>query len=260
MSGKRARVVKALKNLRRAPEIAACVYASKDWHWIVPAYLGLRTASFPVTFRTRLGDSIRLETFHDLVTVWVIFFRREYTVHETDRCVLDVGANIGAFSIYAARRAPRARILALEPFPETRSKLEQNLEMNGLESRVIPRPVGLAAVDSKRRMSGAGPSQSRGLLDANAVEGVEVETLSLATLLSEVSDDVDLLKVDIEGGEHEAFRDVAAETVKRVKRISLEYHPNGEKEDLFANLARVGFRLLRDEVAGRNSGVAEFSR
>ena len=109
-------------------------------------------------------------------------------------------------------------------------------------------------------MSGEGPSQSRGLLESDAGDGIEVQTVSLATLLGETSGDVDLLKVDIEGGEHEAFRDLNPETIRRVQRVSLEYHPNGSKETLFAELIRAGFRLVRDEIAGVNSGVAEFQR
>ncbi len=260
MSKNRARYLKALKNLRRVPELAACMRASRDWRWMIPAYLGIREASFPATFHTRDGNAITIETFHDLVTVWVIFFRQEYTVRETDRCIVDVGANIGAFTLYASRCAPRARIIALEPFPETRTKLENNLKLNALDDRVTCRPYGLAAVESTRRMSGEGPSQSRGLLDSDAGDGIEVQTVSLATLLGETTGDVDLLKVDIEGGEHEAFRDLDADTIRRVQRISLEYHPNGSKETLFAELTTAGFRLVRDEIAGVNSGVAEFQR
>lgn len=227
---------------------------------MIPAYLGIREASFPATFHTRDGNTITIETFHDLVTVWVIFFRQEYTVHETDRCIVDVGANIGAFTLYAARCAPHARIIALEPFPETRTKLENTLKLNELSERVTCRPYGLAAVESTRRMSGEGPSQSRGLLGADAGDGIEVKTVSLATLLGETTGDVDLLKVDIEGGEHEAFRDLDPATIRRVQRISLEYHPNGAKKTLFAELIGAGFRLVRDEVAAVNSGVAEFRR
>ena len=226
------------------------------------AYLGLRHPSYPSEFRSRSGDVVVLDDMHDLITAWIIFCRGEYTVLPGDAVIVDAGANIGAFTTFAARRAPLAKIVAVEPFPSTRAKLERTVARNGLDSRVVVRDWALARFDSSRAMDDAdAPSQSRGMLPPGAERGVLVSALSLATLLErEGLRDVDLLKMDIEGGEHEVIAGTTPETLRRMRRIALEYHPNGKKKELFARIIDAGFEMRRDLPVAPDSGVAEFWR
>jgi hypothetical protein len=91
--------------------------------------------------------------------------------------------------------------------------------------------------------------------------GVAVEAITLATLWErEQLDQVDLLKLDIEGGEHEVFPGSPPELLRRSAAIALEYHPNGSKAALFARLLDAGFRVVRDVPNGPDSGVAHFRR
>lgn len=238
---------------------------SADWKALIGGYLGAWPLHYPHEFRTRLGDVLTLEEFHDLVTAWIIFFRREYDVARDCRTIVDAGANIGAFSLYAARTAPAAHIVALEPFPSTHARLLAHVERNGLNDRVACRPWALAAADGARRMDdSSGPSQSRGLYAAepeasNGSVGVPVEAITLATLWErEQLGQVDLLKLDIEGGEHELLGATPAEVLRRASAIALEYHPNGPREALFACLKGAGFALVSDAQHGPDSGVAHF--
>jgi len=59
--------------------------------------------------------------------LWITFFRNEYRGPETCATIVDAGANIGAFSLYSARQAPRATIYALEPLPSTRARLTDTI-------------------------------------------------------------------------------------------------------------------------------------
>jgi len=61
--------------------------------------------------------------------------------------VIDAGANIGAFAIYAASLGLNVRVLAFEPEPTTFEALRRNVEINGLSSQVQCFPYGLAACD-----------------------------------------------------------------------------------------------------------------
>jgi FkbM family methyltransferase len=252
----------AMSNLSRAPEVTRCARTSPDWAWLTLAYLRLRRPSYPCEFRTRSGDVVVLEDLHDLITAWVIYCRGEYTVLPDDAVIVDAGANIGAFTAFAARRAPRAKIVSIEPFPTTRAKLERTIARNGLGTRVVVRDWALARSDSSRVMDdGAGPSQSRGMLPRGAGRGVPVNAVSLASLLErEGLSTVDLLKMDIEGGEHEVIAGAPPEVLRRIHRIALEYHPNGPKSELFGRLTGAGFETQRDLPVAPNSGVAEFLR
>lgn len=54
-------------------------------------------------------------------------------------CVIDIGANIGVFSLYMAQRFPNAHIYAFEPGREAFSRLLMNIKINpSLASRINP--------------------------------------------------------------------------------------------------------------------------
>lgn len=249
------------RRLDRAPEVLACARRARGWARLTAAYLGARALSFPHWVELRDGTALRLETFHDLVTAWIIFFRDEYDVDPSARVIVDAGANIGAFSLYAARAAPGARIVALEPFPATLARLRETIRANRLEGRVVCRDVALAGASERRRLDDdpSLPSQSRGLSASET--GVVVEALTLGDLLErEGLERVDLLKIDIEGGEHEVFLEAPSAVLARIERVAMEYHPNASKRPLFARLEAEGLRLVRDVVDAPDSGVAHFER
>jgi FkbM family methyltransferase len=236
---------------------------SVDWGALIGGYLGFWRLAYPREFRTRRGDVLTLEDFHDLVTAWIIFFRREYEVDSSCKLIVDAGANIGTFSLFAAREAAEARIIALEPFPLTRARLERHVAQNDLSERVVCRPWALGRTDAARRMDDtSGISQSRGLCGEDTTGGgVPVEAVTLATLWQrEGLEEVDLLKMDIEGGEHEVIPATPPEVLRRAATLAMEYHPNGSKDELFSRLKGAGFALVHDAPAGLNSGVAHFRR
>ena len=55
-----------------------------------------------------------------------------------DGVFFDIGANIGEFSIYAALKHPRMRVLAFEPEYSNLSLLKENIVANGLQQRIEP--------------------------------------------------------------------------------------------------------------------------
>jgi FkbM family methyltransferase len=122
--------------------------------------------------------------------------------------VLDLGANIGAYTLFAARAAgPEGEIYAFEPDPRTRGYLVRNIEANGFENvRVVPAAAsdraGIAefvqaerAVDSS--LHGTDESGPRGSL-------IQVETVPVDDLVGDGR--VDVIKMDIEGNEQAALR------------------------------------------------------
>jgi FkbM family methyltransferase len=77
------------------------------------------------------------------------------------QCLWDVGANIGLYALYAARRA-KAQVLAFEPSAATFAALVRNIELNGLGAEVEPLCLALAERTGLDRLymaeSGAGHS------------------------------------------------------------------------------------------------------
>jgi hypothetical protein len=83
--------------------------------------------------------------------------------------------------------------------------------------------------------------------------------VTLSTLLHRQGwDCADLLKIDIEGAEHEVLLSTPDDVLRRFSSIALEYHPNRRKAPLFGRLRDVGFRISKDvgTPPGSDGGVA----
>ncbi|HEX6488410.1 MAG TPA: FkbM family methyltransferase [Candidatus Dormibacteraeota bacterium] len=118
---------------------------------------------------------------------------------------IDVGANVGAHTLVMA--ATGARVVACEPNPSLRARLEINLELNGLDN-VAVRPYALAAESGSvilhvpaDPVHSGGASLAAGLHEhLEESEEVIVEAVTVDELVArEGIDKLRLLKVDVEG-------------------------------------------------------------
>ena len=254
-----------LRHMGRWLEVCRCFQRCKHPWVVVRRYLSGSESCYPFMLCLSSGLQIRLDCFHDLITAWIVFLREEYIVQPEATAILDIGANIGFFSLYAALGMPSRRIIAAEPFPSTYSRLSANVSENNLENRVCCWPLGIAAQSGTRWMSYNGPSQSRGIAPVGITpdDGVRVSVVSFDDLLRKAceqlqTDMIDFVKVDIEGGEHESLLAAPPHTLRRIQRLGLEYHPNCPKRPLFNHLLSTGFYLERDCIFGTDHGVAHF--
>lgn len=70
-----------------------------------------------------------------------------------DRDVIDVGANIGFFSVLAARHLDTGRVLAVEPTAAAIGRLKRNIELNGVADKVVLFEGVLADSNSERTIN-----------------------------------------------------------------------------------------------------------
>jgi FkbM family methyltransferase len=125
---------------------------------------------------------------------------------------LDIGAYHGVYTIIAAKKLGRdGRIVAFEPSLRERQRLRLHLRQNGIESVAIE-PYALAAEAGVASlavvMDGFTTMNSLRTPPLDQVtEQVKVETISIDEYLArEKIETVDLVKIDTEGGEMDAFR------------------------------------------------------
>lgn len=120
--------------------------------------------------------------------------------------ILDVGANIGGFSLLAAGH-PGAEIVAFEPNPVVYRALQKNVELNQLVGRVTALPYALTDTDGQDFLKVPVDRKHSGLAclgkpmrrqHKEGVTKVRVETRRLDSLNI---GNVDLMKIDVEGCE-----------------------------------------------------------
>jgi FkbM family methyltransferase len=122
---------------------------------------------------------------------------------------VDVGANDGYYTLFAARRTgPSGRVLAIEPSSRERGNLQRNIARNGL-ANVTVLPVALGAVCGKADLRLAqGIHSGHNTLGSFANDGVlaesveSVEMLTLDRVAGDFGlDRLDIIKIDVEGAE-----------------------------------------------------------
>jgi FkbM family methyltransferase len=162
--------------------------------------------------------------------IWV---RDSYTRNNLKLCpgavVIDIGANIGAFTVWIARANPKARIIAVEPDPRNLTFLSRNLFRNAVTNvSVVPAACGGEKGEGVIYARGSGALHS---LFSNDMQGSTFYPLYKAAIvtLEEIFDQYsvercDLLKIDCEGSEYDILFSSSVKTLSRISKISLEYH------------------------------------
>jgi FkbM family methyltransferase len=135
--------------------------------------------------------------------------------------MLDIGANVGFFSLLAARHVGvDGRVIAFEPMPETRARLRRNVTLNGV-SNVEVRTVAVTDQPGDVQFF-LGPDEHSGIaslrpLGAKSAGAQKVFGTTLDSILPEGTP-VHLIKLDVEGAEAKALRGM--------QRILEEFHPH----------------------------------
>lgn len=121
---------------------------------------------------------------------------------------LDVGANVGIYSLYAASLYPDMIIISVEPETENYKALLENIKLNNFKN-IIPLQVAIDGFNSikifsvdKKIKSG----NSSGALNAHNVKKNNKKIISMSIdAIKEIVHYVDFLKIDIDGGEFQAI-------------------------------------------------------
>lgn len=166
---------------------------------------------------------------------------------------VDIGANMGFFSLFAATK--KARIIAIEPQPILFERLCTNMALNGIEACLVKAAVGErdetgTLIQTNMDYGGGTIGQGNG------------ETVRIRPLLDILSDakvnKVNVLKIDIEGYEDRAllpFLDTAPDSLLP-EHIIMEYSERDRwQSDLMSKLTQAGYRRK-----ARSRGNALLSR
>lgn len=139
--------------------------------------------------------------------------------------IIDGGANIGLSVLYFKYLYPQAHIVAIEPNPSALVYLKKNISENKLTHITVI--SGALAAEAGKGILYYSPTLS--LLNASLVPHPESETLTVRThMLSEYlkGNQIDLVKLDIEGAEEEVIRETAHQgEIHNAKQYIIEYYP-----------------------------------
>ncbi len=231
------------------------VFGFKNWLRVLPFFLTkpphkklhlkLRNPQVEIIVRSAMDIWSVKETFLDQ------FYTRFGTPVQAGWTIIDIGAAIGEYSLYAALAKPGVRVFAFEPFSDSYQILHKNLVINGLQTvKAFQKAVWGRTGTLNLNLETGEPLQIYSY-DAKSgddkSEGLLVEALSLEEAIQSIQiDKVDLLKMDCEGAEYEILRNASRETLAKIDRIIMEYHdlsPIDNHSILVENLQKEGYRV-----------------
>lgn len=162
--------------------------------------------------------------------VYSIFFMQVYTptylAIEKNDIVVDIGANIGVFTLYAAS-ITQNMVYAFEPFPSNFEALQQNIRANSLHN-IIPYRIAVSDQSGTELLLNTGVSQAhklKKLLPGETDKYLEVPAITLQEIMdTNHLEQIDLLKLDCEGSEGLILQSTPKDCLKRIRKISLEFH------------------------------------
>ena len=234
-----------------------CLFVfTNPFHFLL-SYLRMRPPGSGFV-KMRDGTIIHLSGHpHDIVTVFIIFIRRDYGKVPAGSRVVDIGANIGAFSLYAAR-CGASKITAYEPNSEAFQCLQRNIQTNSLTSVISPRQFAATGTAGKLVPFPKKASAYNAILQNNSTEEYElVETISLTNIVEEMGR-IDFLKMDCEGAEWDILRHAKPSDLASIHTIRMEYHLGFQKE-ISSLLESNGYRL-QYHMGTKDSGTMWFER
>jgi FkbM family methyltransferase len=239
----------ALEVVREAGRL---VTLTRNPHALVLDRLGVKTQPYSMLLRNGLRVQLRPGR-GDRHTFYETFLRGDYTVHgqplSPGDVVIDVGANIGCFTLLAARAVgPTGKVFALEPNAESFQQLVHNIRINGLSNVCALRlamggRIGLVPLHNSAVSLFSSTYSSVNNIEISG-ETEEVEMTTISTFMQERSiAHCDYLKLDCEGSEYDILRDLP---VHSVAQIGVEFHlvEGSCPSQATQRLARMGFRRV----------------
>ncbi len=176
----------------------------------------------------------------DIVSVFLIFCRRDYGRITPGSVVVDIGANIGVFALYAAREGAKI-VQAYEPAAESFDLLQRNIENNNFGKIIFPHRAAVVGQSSPPVWF---PRQSNvfNAIDTNSENTFDyciVPTITFAELVSNIPK-FNMFKLDCEGGEYDIILNSEDSVFDQIEEMRLEYH-RGPRQQLFARFEKLGF-------------------
>ncbi|AFS80001.1 FkbM family methyltransferase [Candidatus Nitrosopumilus koreensis AR1] len=140
--------------------------------------------------------------------------------------IIDIGANIGTFSVYIGKKYPSAKIFCYEPDEKNYDKLLKNIQINSIKNTVtyqkaVGKKNGISTLfsDEYGKFGTVGSSTNK-----KGPKEKKVESITLQKILEENKiEKCNLLKLDCEGAEYEILMN-NEQIFNKIELISLEYH------------------------------------
>lgn len=185
------------------------------------------------TVRLRGRDlQFRVRGAMDVWSIKETFLDRFYEAYgftiQPDWKIIDIGAGIGEFTLYAALMQPNTQVFAFEPYPESFALMQENLRLNAVTNvQAFDQAIGATSGELLLDLTSGEPLQfqSHHMNTVPVKNSLSVNSSSLVDAITELKlDSCDLLKLDCEGAEYSILFEAPQFVLEHIRHIVMEYH------------------------------------
>lgn len=238
----------------------------KNW-WIVEFFRRIVLAFYILaggykTVNVR-GQTLKLSVDH-----WRVLWRiNRYSIKEPDTldwldrmeqgsCYFDIGANIGQYSIYPAKKfGDSLRIFAFEPQSSNYASLNRNIYLNGLKDRIYAYCVGIGGKSGfdKLYVPKFVPGGNRSQLGQESLEAMRSPTTHIQGMFGVTLDDLcekwgfpfpNYVKIDVDGIEIQILK-AATKVLQNpaLRSVIVELGTEAEQQEACQIMQSAGMKL-----------------
>ena len=205
-------------SLSKYENVSKRIRVFKNWYKVVFPFNRVFKGMQKLRLRNGAEVYVREVRSMDTNIAMDVLWTREYDLEDLtlpkNPIIFDIGANIGTFCMEINRVFPDAHIVAYEPFPGSFAMLKINAPFAVLHQKAAAGKTGKVQFENGKNFVG---------LHIVSEGGITVDAESLEDILKDTQT-VDLLKIDIEGGEYELLENASLATLAKVQRIVMETH------------------------------------
>lgn len=165
---------------------------------------------------------------------------------------IDVGANIGVYTLLAAAKIKKGKIYSFEPVPKALDTLYQNIQINSLQDKVTVVEKVASDKTGEERFKNFDISEYSHISSNQASDTIKIPAVKLDDFCkTKKIDRVDLIKIDVEGAEMKVLRGLEKYLVSgKVKHLIVELNERnrffGESSNqIIEYLRNLNFRVYR---------------
>jgi FkbM family methyltransferase len=239
----------AWRHVRSLPKL---VFSVRGWTKLLADCIGQNRKPYQVCCRgarceLRPGTSdwwIFLEIF-----IFGIYTRAANDMRKAN-VIIDIGANVGLFAIYASSINPGADIYAIEPFPRNVEHLQRNLVLNA-NRQVHVRPEAVSNKTGVAELFFAPGDSSGCSLSQLKAQSCPVNVINVNDLFDLCKiEKCDLLKMDCEGSELVILEAMSSDMLAQIGAIIMEYHDPAEVDKILRILSNSGMKCeIHDRIS-----------
>jgi FkbM family methyltransferase len=229
---------------RRLSSVPYLISHVQGWPWLAADCMGMRRRPYRLQTRGGAGCELRPGTSDWWIFLEIFVFgiyRRVEADIQKSRVIIDIGANVGFFALYASSLNPEVEIHALEPFPKNTEQLKRNLLLND-RHHIQVHPLAVSDKTGTATLYFTPGDDSGCSLNQPKGQQCSVRTVSLSDFFKQGNiARCDLLKMDCEGSELAIISAIPAGEWSKIGSLIMEYHNPAEVDALKRILQDAGF-------------------